>query len=809
MKRELGTIVTAMVTPFDERGDLDLREAGRLARWLVERGNDGLVVAGSTGEGQTLDSAERVALWKAVKEAVGRDAAVIANAGTNSTRESVGRRRGCGGRGRRRHPCRRALLQQADTERNARALRGDRAGRCGFRSWSTTSRAERRPTCCPRRCSSWRGRHTNVAGVKESSGDLKQIGLILRGRDDGFIVWAGDDHLFLPCLSLGADGVVGVASHLCSREYRRMLDAYRDGRVDEAARIHASLLPLIDALFATTSPIPVKWAMRQLGFRGRRMPLAARRHAGVRRRSAASAARAVCLACRFDVAQASRNPVAPDWRFSDAVSMRSTRMRRPLGSWRWRAEAEGAQVVTLGTEMVVYAQRDARFRATVNACALSLCDTVGLLAVARRRGARAARARHRRRAGRSALRGRGGRRSAVYFLGGATGVAADAAAIFEDALSPSRRGGRARRVFRGRESADVAAAISPPAARACSSRAWARRVKSTGWPSTIRQTGCGVGIGVGGSFDVIAGRVRRAPAFGSPHRSRVAVSPGQGTASLAAAVRAAAVRLAGRARRSRACARATAGPAREGHDPRRRTVDPALSADQARAQAARSGRRRAERGAPAALPEGVRIRRGRDEPALSCGRDRLRARRRIAVRRQDSLFARTRAARQRGSGEESPGVLRRGDLPGDRLRRGHRLEPRPAVDFHRERDALASIALVECDDVEQYGVVVLDERGKISGFQEKPARGSERSKLVNTGVYVFSPRDLRAHSGGRVLRLRQAGVPIVAGGRRALLRIRCARRILGRHRHADRISPCELRRRERQSCEFRRRAPMA
>ncbi|MBV8068181.1 MAG: dihydrodipicolinate synthase family protein, partial [Candidatus Eremiobacteraeota bacterium] len=118
-------------------------------------------------------------------------------------------------------------------------------------------------------------RYSNVAGVKESSGDLKQIGMILRERADGFAVWAGDDHLFLPCLALGADGVVGVASHLCSPEYRRMMDAFAAGRVDDAARIHASLLPLIDALFATTSPIAIKWAMRQLGFRAGecRLPL--------------------------------------------------------------------------------------------------------------------------------------------------------------------------------------------------------------------------------------------------------------------------------------------------------------------------------------------------------------------------------------------------------------------------------------------------------------------------------------------------------------------------------------------------------
>ncbi len=89
MNAQLGVILTAMVTPFDESDELDLREAQRLARWLVERGNDGLVIAGSTGEGQTLDARERAALWGAVKEAVGNEAVVVANAGTNSTRESI------------------------------------------------------------------------------------------------------------------------------------------------------------------------------------------------------------------------------------------------------------------------------------------------------------------------------------------------------------------------------------------------------------------------------------------------------------------------------------------------------------------------------------------------------------------------------------------------------------------------------------------------------------------------------------------------------------------------------------------------
>lgn len=261
----LGAILTAMVTPFDERGELDLSETQRLARWLVDRGNDGLVVAGSTGEGQTLDADERAALWRTVKEAVGGRAVVIANAGTNATRESVG-------------------AVEAATDVGADAILAvvpyyNKPTQSGMLAhFGAIAEATPLPVIIynipgrtganmlPETLFELARRHANIAGVKESSGDLKQIGMILAERPAEFVVWAGDDHLFLPCLSLGADGVVGVASHLCSPEYRRMFDAFRNGRIDEAASIHASLLPLIDALFATTSPIPVKWAMRELGF---------------------------------------------------------------------------------------------------------------------------------------------------------------------------------------------------------------------------------------------------------------------------------------------------------------------------------------------------------------------------------------------------------------------------------------------------------------------------------------------------------------------------------------------------------------
>jgi len=262
---QLGTIVTAMITPFDRGGEVDYEEAGRIAAWLVERGNDGLVVAGSTGEGQTLTPEERVRLFSAVKKAVGDRATVIANAGSNDTRDSVQAVKAAQKAGADailavvpyyNKPPQSGMIAHFGAIAEATTLPiviYNIPGRTGVNMLPETLLELAR-------------RHDNIVGVKESSGDLKQIGFILRDRGPNFTVWAGDDHLFLPCLAMGADGVVGVASHLCSREYVRMIEAHRAGNASEAARIHGSLLPLIDALFATTSPIPVKWAMNQLGF---------------------------------------------------------------------------------------------------------------------------------------------------------------------------------------------------------------------------------------------------------------------------------------------------------------------------------------------------------------------------------------------------------------------------------------------------------------------------------------------------------------------------------------------------------------
>jgi N-acetylglucosaminyldiphosphoundecaprenol N-acetyl-beta-D-mannosaminyltransferase len=171
---------------------------------------------------------------------------------------------------------------------------------------------------------------------------------------------------------------------------------------------------------------------------------------------------------------------------------------------------DGSQIVTLGTEMVVHAQRDHRFRAIVNGSALSLCDTVGLLAVARRRGAPL----RERVTGVELIErlcaGAATRDVPVYLLGGAEGVAAEAAANLQSRFPALRVAGARSGYFRDDESAAIVRAIAESGARLLFVGMGSPRQEF--WLAEhLRATGCGAGVGVGGSFDVVAGRIARAP----------------------------------------------------------------------------------------------------------------------------------------------------------------------------------------------------------------------------------------------------------------------------------------------------------
>ena len=175
-------------------------------------------------------------------------------------------------------------------------------------------------------------------------------------------------------------------------------------------------------------------------------------------------------------------------------------------------QGAGAQVVTLGTEMVVQAQKDARFRAIVNGCALSLCDTVGLLTVARWRGAPM----QERVAGVELIEricaGAAAEGLPIYFLGGAEGIAGDTAAILEVRFPGLQVAGTRSGYFNESETPAVVTAIAASGAKLLFVGIGSPRQEY--WLAEhLRETGCGVGVGVGGSFDVIGGRIERAPQF--------------------------------------------------------------------------------------------------------------------------------------------------------------------------------------------------------------------------------------------------------------------------------------------------------
>jgi len=264
-RSRLGALMTAMVTPFDDDDRLAIAEVERLATYLVDEGNEALVVAGTTGESPALDEDEKIALIETTKAAVGDRAAVVAGTGGNNTRHSV-------------ELTKRAADAGADAILAVVPYYNKPTQDGMLRHFGALAEATSLPVIVynipgrtavnmqPATLLELARRYPTIAGVKESSGDLAQFAAILRDRPGGFGFWCGDDHLFLPSLALGGDGLISVAAHLCARDYRALIEAYRQGDNAVAARIHLELAELVATLFATTSPIPVKWAMRELGF---------------------------------------------------------------------------------------------------------------------------------------------------------------------------------------------------------------------------------------------------------------------------------------------------------------------------------------------------------------------------------------------------------------------------------------------------------------------------------------------------------------------------------------------------------------
>lgn len=264
MMPSFGHLITAMVTPFCADGRVDCTRAAALTGRLIASGSDGLVVAGTTGESPTLSDDEKTRLFAAVKEAAGDRAKVIAGTGTYDTAHSIrlsreAHRAGADG------------LLLVNPYYNRPSQEGLYAH---FRAVAESTPLPvmlynipgRTGVNCLPETMARLAEIPNVVAVKEAAGSLEQVSEIRVRTPDRFSIYSGDDSLTLPKMAVGAAGVVSVAGNLAGLEIQAMIQSFLAGNVGEALRLHRRLWPLFKVLFITTNPVPVKAALRLIGF---------------------------------------------------------------------------------------------------------------------------------------------------------------------------------------------------------------------------------------------------------------------------------------------------------------------------------------------------------------------------------------------------------------------------------------------------------------------------------------------------------------------------------------------------------------
>lgn len=260
--KDLGRLLTAMVTPFDENGEVDYPQAKRLAQALLKSGSQGIVVTGTTGESPTLTKEEKLRLYAEVKSVAKHG--VVANTGNYSTRESIQIT---------------AEAEQVGVDAILLVVpyynRPTQEGL--YQHFKSIAQSTNLPCILynvPSRTVTSLSAETvirlsqidNIVGIKEASGNLEQVARIVQDAKKGFMVYSGNDGDTLPILLLGGHGVVSIASHLVGNQISLMIDKFLSGKTEEAAQIHRDLLPLMNTLFVLSNPIPVKYALGCVGF---------------------------------------------------------------------------------------------------------------------------------------------------------------------------------------------------------------------------------------------------------------------------------------------------------------------------------------------------------------------------------------------------------------------------------------------------------------------------------------------------------------------------------------------------------------
>lgn len=260
MKYGLGEVITAMVTPFNEKKEVDYEKVEELARYLVEHGSDAVLVAGTTGESPTLTFEEELEILSSVKRAVNKKGKVIMGTGSNSTETAI-------------------MMSQKAQKEEADAILSvvpyyNKPSQSGIiEHFSAIAESVELPIILyniPSRTGVNMATETvkflakkykNIIGLKQSAPNMDEISEIKSICPSDFIIYSGDDSLTLPMMSLGAYGVISVASHLYGNEIKSMIRNFKTGDIQTAKNMHLKLYPMFKKLFMTSNPVPIKAAL--------------------------------------------------------------------------------------------------------------------------------------------------------------------------------------------------------------------------------------------------------------------------------------------------------------------------------------------------------------------------------------------------------------------------------------------------------------------------------------------------------------------------------------------------------------------
>lgn len=255
-----GRLLTAMVTPFNADGSVNYEKAADLAEWLINNGSDGLVVAGSTGEAATMSAEEKLELFRVVVNRINKRVPVIAGTGSNNTADSVKMTKmaeamGVDG----------ALIvgpyynkptQEGFYQHFAAVAQSTGLSIIVYNVPGRTA-SNISPAIVARLAADFE----NIVAIKEAAGNVAQVAELYSVLPEEFTIYSGDDGLILPFMSVGATGLISVLSNIGGGILQDVMQAYEDGRVREAAKLNARMVPLANAMFIETNPIPVKAAV--------------------------------------------------------------------------------------------------------------------------------------------------------------------------------------------------------------------------------------------------------------------------------------------------------------------------------------------------------------------------------------------------------------------------------------------------------------------------------------------------------------------------------------------------------------------